>query len=48
MFATIGLGFDVPGPYAVLSFIFLGVGLVLCFIAAVLAIEGDDAPGEKL
>lgn len=46
VFMTIGLGFDVPGPYAVLSFILLGLGVVLPFIAGVLEIGEDDAVGE--
>lgn len=47
MFATIGMAIGVTDSYGVLSFICLGLGLVLCCTAAVLAVRNDDSFGEQ-
>lgn len=41
MFTTVGVATDFSGSYAVLSFISLGLGVVLFFTAAVLAIRDE-------
>lgn len=47
MFTTVGLAIGVTDAYGTLSFIFLGLGLVLPFIALILSIEEDEASGEE-
>lgn len=47
MFTTVGLAIGGADSYGVLSFVFLGLGLVLSFIAAVLEVGENDAGGEK-
>jgi hypothetical protein len=47
MFVTIGLAIDVSGSYGVLSWIFLGLGVVLPLVAAVLPTQTDDSLDEE-
>jgi uncharacterized oligopeptide transporter (OPT) family protein len=47
MFSTVGLMIGVADSYGVLSWIFLGLGVLLPLIAAVLAVGTDTPRGEE-
>ncbi len=46
MFGTVGTSIGIADSYGVLSWIFLGLGIVLPAVAAGLAVRNDDALGE--
>ncbi|HKL88028.1 MAG TPA: hypothetical protein VJ884_03410 [Salinibacter sp.] len=46
-FTTVGLSIGTANTYGLLSWAFLGLGIVLSCIAAVYAIRKDDTLGEQ-